>query len=314
MTADHGTTQHGTAPTVSTIIATRDRPQLLRKAIDAVLAQDYDGAIEIIVVFDQAAPDPGLEQRSHGKRTVRVITNTRTPGLAGARNSGVECARGELIAFCDDDDTWLPHKLTRQVALLARRPDVGVVMSGMVINYGKHSIERVSKASELRLEDLLNSRVQDAHPSTLLARRSAVERIGPVDEDIPGSYGEDHDWMIRAARLAPIALVPEPLIRVLWHPQSFFADRWRTIIDAIDYLLRKHPDLALHPRGVAALNGRKSFAFAALGEYRQARTWAARSLRGNPRDKRALVGLACSLRLVTPRKAQSMANRFGRGI
>ena len=58
-------------------------------------------------------------------------------------------------------------------------------------------------ADRLNFEDLLKSRVFAAHPSTVLVRRKAMlERIGLVDEEIPGSYGEDYEWLLRAARRA----------------------------------------------------------------------------------------------------------------
>ena len=111
----------------------------------------------------------------------------------------------------------------------------------------------------------------EAHPSTVLVRATALrERIGLVDEEIPGSYGEDYDWILRAAQAGPIAVVERPLVRVLWGRQSFFNRRWRTIIDALDYCLAKHPVLRADPRGLARLQGQKAFAYAALGEPRSA--------------------------------------------
>ena len=65
------------------------------------------------------------------------------------------------------------------------------------------------------------------HPSTFVIRRSALDDIGLVDEEIPGSYGEDYDLLLRAARRAPVLAVQQPLVDVLWHEQSFFAERCR---------------------------------------------------------------------------------------
>ncbi len=108
-------------PTVSVVIATREREELLRKTLAGVLGQDYGGDIEVVVVYDQAAPrDEHVRDDPH--RRVRVVTNARVIGLAGARNTGTAEATGELIAFCDDDDTWQPTKLRRQVERM--RPTV----------------------------------------------------------------------------------------------------------------------------------------------------------------------------------------------
>lgn len=301
-------------PTVSAIVATRDRPELLRQALTAIRDQHYDGVVETVVVFDQSEPDRSLAS-TDTERPVRVVSNERGPGLACARNTGILAASGDLIAFCDDDDVWLPEKLREQVALLERHPGTDVVMGGCVIVYEGHRRQRVLAQPWLTLDDLLRSRVQEAHPSTILARRDAVlERIGLVDEDLPGSYGEDHDWMIRAARCGDIALVGAPLAEIRWHRQSFFADRWRTIAVALEYMVDKHPEFADQPVGRANLYGRKAFAHAALGERGEARRWAVRSLRCNPLDRRAGVALLVSTGLVTADTALRLAHRIGRGI
>src|SRR5262249_48229406 len=100
---------HVSMPTVSVVVPTRNRPELMREAVRAALAQDYNGAIEVVVVYDQSEPEPGLSDEladalDGSRRSIRVETNTtRAPGLAGARNHGIGAATGELVAFCDDD-------------------------------------------------------------------------------------------------------------------------------------------------------------------------------------------------------------------
>jgi glycosyltransferase involved in cell wall biosynthesis len=109
-------------PKVSVVIATRERPVLLHRAIRRVMEQTYAGEIELVIVFDQSEPHP-IEVEIPAGRTLTVIRNTeRSPGLAGARNTGVLATSGQYVAFCDDDDEWLPEKLTRQVAALAATP------------------------------------------------------------------------------------------------------------------------------------------------------------------------------------------------
>ena len=100
------------------VIATHNRPELLRLALDGVFSQNHP--LEVIIVFDQSDPDLGLLQEYEGQR-IRLVRNTRTPGLAGARNTGVMAASEPWIAFCDDDDTWLPEKLAKQFAVSRRR-------------------------------------------------------------------------------------------------------------------------------------------------------------------------------------------------
>src|SRR6476469_3177079 len=96
-------------PSVGVVIPTRDRPEELRRALTAVLAQDYPGHIEVVIVFDGSERDDSLESSN-----VRTLDNSRSPGLAGARNSGILSLDTDLVAFCDDDDEWLPGKLEAQ--------------------------------------------------------------------------------------------------------------------------------------------------------------------------------------------------------
>lgn len=301
------------APSVSVVIATRDRPELLRRAVDAVLKQDYTGYIECLIVFDGTPIDDTLT-RSEKQRCVNVLPNTRTPGLAGARNSGIDAAMGELVAFCDDDDEWFPDKLTEQTRQLA---DSGadVVVSGIEVNYRDKVVERVPKPADVTAAELARRRVMEAHPSTVVVRASALhERIGLVDEEIPGSYGEDFDWLLRAAQTGRIAVVQRPLVRVLWGTQSYFNQRWATIIEAIDYGLAKHSILSADRRGHARLLGRKAFAYAALRQTRPALHWARRTLRLNWKERRGYVAVIVALRLVSAERALGLAHSVGRGI
>ena len=90
-----------------------ERPLLMRRALASIMDQAYPAELEVVLVFDRSEPDFSLESEQPGRR-VRVIRNTRTPGLAGARNSGVLALTTDLVAFCDDDDVWLPGKLWRR--------------------------------------------------------------------------------------------------------------------------------------------------------------------------------------------------------
>lgn len=244
-----------------------------------------------------------------------MIRNDRTPGLAGARNAGALASRGELIAFCDDDDEWLPDKLSSQVGTLLEHSEALVVSSGIEVLHDGRSIERLPAGDSVSLRQLCRSRRTEIHPSTVVVRREAfMKNIGMVDEAIPGSYGEDYEWLLRASRAGPILAVRKPLVRVHWHASSWFAERWQTIIDAIEYVLRTHPELRREPAGLARLYGRLAFANAALGRSREARRWAVRCLRLDWRERRAYLAFAVSLHLVRAGTIQRWANRVGRGV
>lgn len=300
-------------PDVDVIIATHNRPELLREALDAVVAQTYEGRITSYLVFDQSEPDHSLA-RSDGHRDVVVLANDqRSPGLAGARNTGILAGDGVYVAFCDDDDDWLPTKVERQVDELLRTGHPTSV-TGIVIRYGDHDSVRIPEVARMTLPELIRDRVMEAHPSTVMVRRDALQGpIGLVDEQIPGSYAEDFDWIIRAARAGGFAVVPEALVRVRWG-QSLFSNRWQTIADAVDYLIAKHPEFLDSPQGCGRLYGRKAFALAALGRRRDALRTAYAALRRNPRERRAYLGAAVALRLVSAGRLMDFAHKRGRGI
>lgn len=299
-------------PTVDVVIATHNRPLELRRAVRAALEQTYRGQINVTVVYDQAEPDLSLNESSPN-RQVRVITNPRTPGLAGARNAGIADGHGEFVAFCDDDDLWDKNKVEAQVNAL-RSGEALTCVTGIVVAYEEHEVDRVPTAQTVTLANLVRNRGMEAHPSTVMVRRSALlGSIGEVDEAIPGSYGEDFDWILRAARAGEIVVVPEPLVRVQWG-QSLFSSRWQTIADAIDYLIAKHPEFRAEPRAMGRLWGRRSFALASLGQRREAIAGAARTLRYNWRERRAYLTVAVASGVISSQRLMDWAHRRGHGI
>lgn len=301
-------------PSVTVVIATRDRPVLLRRAVESVLEQRYDGDIEVLAIFDQSDPEDDLA-RDDAHRRVRVLRNARVPGLAGARNTGITTATTDLVAFCDDDDLWLPGKLAAQVALLDEDPGLEMVTAGVLVEARGRVSTRVLDRDRITHAELLRSRVSEAHPSTYLFRRAAlVDGIGLVDEDLPGSYAEDYDLLLRAARRHPVGAVTLPLAKVFWHRSSFFAERWKTIIDALDHLIAAHPELATEPSGLARIEGQQAFAHAAMGDRRGAWTTARRALGHDRREPRAWLALAVATGAVRSEWVLRALQATGRGI
>ena len=300
-------------PSVSVVVATRNRPHLLAVAIGSIAAQTYAGVIETVVVFDQCEPSH-VQESDDPLRPVRITRTTDRVGLAAARNTGVDIASGDLLAFLDDDDEWEPAKIERQVGEL-ERSGADVCVTGITIARDKRRVVRVPTAQELTVDSLIARRVVAAHPSSVLVRRASfLGPIGNVDEDIPGSYGEDYDWLLRAARLGPIAVVEEPLVLVHWGKQSYFADRWQTIIDANEYLVAKHPEFSASRVGLARLHGRKAIALAALGKRQESRVWARKALALKKTDRRAYLALLLSTGIIKVDLVMRLANRAGRGL
>lgn len=283
---------------VATIVATRDRPEMLRETLAAINAQDYEGVITTIVIFDVTEPDYSLVVEG-GNRPVVVVPNSRVQGLQGARNTGMGASESDLVAFCDDDDVWVPSKIRRQVEVLNSNPDVHFVGSGVIVEYEDERVERVREESRITFRDFLASRVFEAHPSTFLMRRAElIDEIGLIDEDVPGGYGEDYEWLLRATRVTDMVLVPAPLVRVRWHTASFYAERWQMRIDGLQYILDRYPEFETEPVGLARIYGQMAFAKASLGDRKGAVDLAKKTLKLNPKEGRA--GLALSVAAGVP--------------
>lgn len=300
-------------PQVSVVVATRDRPGLLERAVRAIQEQDYDGEIEILVVFDQTEPrDLGLADPP--RRTVRTLRNERTPGLAGGRNTGIHAASGPLIAFCDDDDEWLTAKLGIQVTHFEAHPDAVVSATGIRIRTDDGDHVRVGP-EQVALADYVEARLPEIHPSTFLLRRAdLLGRLGLVDEDIPASYGEDYDLLLRAARLGPTVNVTDPLVVIHWNRPSFFADRWTSIADGLSFILDKTPELQASRSGRARIGGQVAFARAAAGDRREALSWARRTLGDDPRQLRAYAAVLIAARLISAPRLVALVQSRGKGL
>lgn len=301
-------------PAIDAIIATKDRRELLLKAMAGILGQDYEGEIRLTIVFDGVPVDHQLESSAPG-RTVRVVANERTSGLAGARNTGLMLAEHPLVAFCDDDDVWRADKTAAQVGQLARDGAQGCV-TGMMIRSGERQIVRIPSVTHISASELQQSRLTGAHPSSFVFDREwLLGEVGLVDEELPFGYGEDFDLLLRAAGAGTITIVPEPLVDVLWHPGSFFTRRWEGMAAGLGYVLAKHPGLAADRRGLAWIEGQRAFALAANGGSRpEALRAAVRSIRSRPLEPRGWLAVAVAAKVLGPDRLMRFLNARGRGI
>jgi len=218
-------------PSVSGVIVTTGDDPFLRRAIRSVVSQRYPGRIECIVVFDQgpAFDLTDVAPADGGDRALRVIENRRSPGLAGARNAGVDRSFGDVLAFCGADDEWLPGKVSHQITVLdAAGADVTV--AGTHRHIRGRALERVPASDRVSAQLVLRSRVAEVHPSTVVVRREAFHStIGAFDEAIRANDVAELDWLLRAAGAADLTAVRVPLVGVLPDADGRLETRWRVI-------------------------------------------------------------------------------------
>jgi glycosyltransferase involved in cell wall biosynthesis len=108
------------SPLVSCIIPTRDRPQLVLRAIGSVFSQSHK-KLQVIVVDDSQGSATETALKGCGY-PIRYIRNNGSYGAPRARNLGLSEAQGDVVSFLDDDDQWCPDKLERQLGLLGKFP------------------------------------------------------------------------------------------------------------------------------------------------------------------------------------------------
>jgi glycosyltransferase involved in cell wall biosynthesis len=301
-------------PSVTAVVPTHDRPELMRAAVRSIVEQDYPGDLDVIVVFDRAEPDESLVDISATRR-VSVVRNERTPGLAGGRNTGILLATGEWVAFCDDDDTWEPSKLRAQVEALVREPGAEFVSTAMTIDYDGETTVRLAGTDRVTHGQLVRSRMAMLHSSSFLARRDALlDGIGLVSEEIPQSMNEDWDILLRASQRRPIVHVDEALVRIRWGSTSYFAQKWEVRNSSQLWLLEHHPEILRDHVAAGHAYGKLAFGSAALGQRRQAWGFLRRSWRANWREPRAYITALVLLRLVRWQTVMRELNKRGHGI
>jgi len=305
-------------PSVGVVIPTRNRPELLRRAIDGILAQDYPGEIGIVVVYDQVEPEAALA----AEVPVQVMVNDRKPGLAGTRNTGILAADTDLIAFCDDDDFWYPGKLTAQVAALQADPAAEMATCAIEVYYGDRTAPRRAGVSRVGVDRLARSRMAMLHSSGFLFRRSALvgsdgagsDGLGLVAEDAPGSQNEDWDMLLRAARRHDIIHVDEPLVQVLWGRSSLYAYEYASKISSLRWMINRYPEIQGSPPGAARVYGQLACWSAASGNRAEAWKWTRKTMQANWREPRAAIALAALLGGVPVDRFLHALHRRGHGI
>jgi len=204
-------------PLISVIIPTHNRAWSLAAAIDSVLAQDRC-SFELIVVDDGSTDETAALLQTYARRLTVVRQVNR--GVSAARNTGIRCASGPLIAFLDSDDRWLPGKLQVQAAFFEERPDALIcqtqeiwIRNGVRVNPGKRHGKRSGMIFEPSLVLCLVS------PSAVMMRRELFDRVGLFDESLPAC--EDYDLWLRTSCRFPVFLIDRPLVvRFGGHPDQ----------------------------------------------------------------------------------------------
>lgn len=229
-------------PLVSAIITTHNREaKIVQRAIDSVLKQTYKN-IEIILVNDSTVL---YEQRSMVEELqvrypqIIYLDLERNHGVSVARNAGLTAAKGEFVAYLDDDDEWLPEKIERQIELFSA-PEVALVYCNRIIVDERNNTVHLYKGNYFRgkvYEKLLLDNFIGS-TSFPLIRKEVLTELRGFDEDMQAS--EDADAWIRIAEKYEVEYVEQPLVRYHFHEGEQITKNPNKRIQGLECLLKKN--------------------------------------------------------------------------
>lgn len=216
-----------TRPLLSAVIPTRNRARMVGEAVESALCQRH-GEVEVIVVDDASTDDTAaVLARSFASR-IRLVRLPERRGAGAARNAGVRLASGELVAFLDDDDLWLPGKLDAELRVFERFPEAEAVVSDSLTFVNGQAAEKSffarngllaatngqpRWANECRW--LWTNSLNGVAMCSITVRRSAVDRLGLESwfaEDLVSC--EDWELEMRVYHHCRVAVLPEVWARV----------------------------------------------------------------------------------------------------
>jgi len=200
-----------TDPRVTVIVAAYNGERFLKETLESVFAQDFE-SFEVVFVDDGSEDRTGEIAQSFPVRYVRQPNQ----GLPAARNAGLAVARGDLVAFLDDDDVLPPTKLSAQVRYLDEHPETGCVLGRQEWIFDGVEAPRMAR-------DPVFGELGGIQLVTAMIRRRVLEDLGGFDPSY--RYAEDRDLFIRMREHGVgIAVLPEVVLRKRLHGSNMTMD------------------------------------------------------------------------------------------
>ncbi len=285
---------------ISVVIPTHNRCDLLPRAIRSVQEQTIKD-LEIIVVSDGSTDGTDYLMDSLKKEDSRINYIAYHPGHNGnfARNTGIKAAKGEYIAFLDDDDEWLPTKLDEQLKIMNSDDNIGLVYTGTHVIYADEGVDYPSISNisgDLSVKILWANCVGST--TTVMVRKSILEVVGLFDEKLPAL--QDYDLWIRICQVATVGVVPKELVDYYNYSNSGqVSSNTKKYEEAFAYLNNKYTNLynrfskrekKLHQSDIKIALGERNIR---NGKSKEARQLFVESMRIKVQRK-AIVAFICS--------------------
>lgn len=235
-----------THPRISTVIPAYNSADFLLQAINSILNQTQ--SVDEIIIVDDGSTDETKKILGHLDHQIVYIYQDNA-GPSVARNKGIECAKGDWIAFLDADDQWVPTKIEKQLQLIKKNPGLALVAGDMAeINtrmkitvpsvLDKHGLKFFfEKNQDCSVPDAMNLLLKKNFipTGTVLVKKEALISVGPFNPRI--RYGEDLELWAKLAAFHPIACIPEVLMLRTRHETNATSATENMLKDLIQVML-----------------------------------------------------------------------------
>ena len=239
----------------SIIVPTKGRLDFLRRSLESIVAQSYQD-YEVLVILDGSDPEVS-EWVTTAYPSFRCLVNHDTPGAASTRNIGLAEAKGDFIAFLDDDDYWDTDYLQTQIEYLQASPASIMVYSGHYIGSPDTGWSIADDRPILEESDTVTLLLSECfiHTMSVMVCRSKALGAGLLDPSL--SIVHDYDWYLRiiAHTDAPIGYAPQPLVYRTLHSAQLTSGLYKWMeeeIAVIDKYFEHHPEAKNHEPKVRA--------------------------------------------------------------
>jgi O-antigen biosynthesis protein len=248
---------------MSVVIPTRNRCNMLVRAIDSVLSQSYTDW-EIIIVDDASSDDTKQITGKFNNPKIRYIYISEKKGGAAARNIGINNSNGEFVAFLDDDDEWFPEKLAKQYEVFCKSPGIALCYTGKIIIRENKTFSGLSKKYSYKRplsDDHYRAIMSDNFigiTSSVMIKKNVLLELNGFDENLP-CY-QDYELFIRILKNHKAEGIDEPLVHYHLSEQAHVSLTRSNVVKAEKYLAEKYRDNPYYPllkKGLRLINLKK---------------------------------------------------------
>ena len=280
-------------PTVSVIIPTYNRAHVLGRSIQSVLNQTFQD-FELIIVDDGSTDDTESLVNRFSSKKIKYVRHQGNQGRSVTRNTGIRLAKGDYIAFLDDDDEWMPEKLDKQMKIIGTAPpEVGVVFTKFkqYDRFGDYVPQRKLPKKEGNIfKQLLGEYFIGLQ--TILVKKECFDKVGLFNKRI--LYAQDWDLLLRISQHYQFLYIDEPLAIVYEQPEDLRLKHECNLADMQRIFEMYFPQIKQDRNVLAKYYYRMAHLSYILGKTRQGRVYYTKSLKAYPLDIVVIIAFLTS--------------------